>query len=339
MLSYIALHNIIAINLNDTYNYKFSKDKRAISNMKPNVLLAGGSGYIGKYISNALEKDANVYALSKYPHSKKKEDTRIIWLKRDIYNYEDVVTAMEGMDIAYFYLDPNKHSAKLTQATARDLNLIAADNFARAAMKQGLDKIVYVKGSRFDNETIQRLESYGVPVETTQTYIKRPHINVELQVSKYDDVRTALKMVLPRKWTLSHLVDYFMTWINDTRGTFMHTYKENDNYIVYSRKKSKPLLILKKVTNAEDFITFHLVGGSMIKPNLKKQGKLEFRHIKGTRLVVVHLYDYIPRLFWPIYYFVQAPLQGLIMRGFEIDCRIKHFNGRVQSGEKMKYTK
>ena len=25
------------------------------------------------------------------------------------------------------------------------------------------------------------------------------------------------------------------------------------------------------------------------------------------------------------------------MRGFEIDCRIKHFNGRVQSGEKMKY--
>lgn len=33
------------------------------------------------------------------------------------------------MDIAIFYIDPNKHSAKLTQATARDLNLIAADNF------------------------------------------------------------------------------------------------------------------------------------------------------------------------------------------------------------------
>lgn len=32
--------------------------------------------------------------------------------------------------------------------------------------------------------------------------------------------------------------------------------------------------------------------------------------------------------------FFQAPVQGLIMRGFEIDCRIRHFNGRVQSGEK-----
>ena len=44
---------------------------------------------------------------------------------------------------------------------------------------------------------------------------------------------------------------------------------------------------------------------------------------------MVHLYDYIPKLFWPIYYFIQAPIQGLFMRGFEIDCRIKHFQGRV----------
>ena len=40
------------------------------------------------------------------------------------------------MNIAVFYLDPNKNSAKLTQATARDLNLIAADNFARAAQQK-----------------------------------------------------------------------------------------------------------------------------------------------------------------------------------------------------------
>lgn len=40
--------------------------------MKPNVLLAGGSGYIGKYISSVIEKDANIYALSKYPNTKKK---------------------------------------------------------------------------------------------------------------------------------------------------------------------------------------------------------------------------------------------------------------------------
>ena len=55
------------------------------------------------------------------------------WLKKDIFNYRDVVDAMEGMDIAIFYLDPTKHSAKLTKASARDMNLLVADNFGRAA--------------------------------------------------------------------------------------------------------------------------------------------------------------------------------------------------------------
>ena len=56
-------------------------------------------------------------------------------------------------------------------------------------------------------------------------------------MSKYDDIRTTMmRMILPRKWTLSYLVDYFMKWLNDTRGTFMHTYQDNDRYIVYARK-------------------------------------------------------------------------------------------------------
>ena len=34
--------------------------------MKPKVLLAGGTGYIGKYLSRVIEKDAELYALSKW---------------------------------------------------------------------------------------------------------------------------------------------------------------------------------------------------------------------------------------------------------------------------------
>ena len=60
-----------------------------------------------------------------------------------------------------------------------------------------MSKIVYISGSRFDIETVQRLENYGVPVEKTNTQIKRPHIN-QLQMSKYDDIRTTMRMILPR---------------------------------------------------------------------------------------------------------------------------------------------
>ena len=87
--------------------------------MKPNVLLAGGSGYIGRNISRTIENDANLFALSKYPNTKKEFNRNIEWLKKDIYNYEDVKSAMSDMIIAVFYIDPNINSAKLTQATAR----------------------------------------------------------------------------------------------------------------------------------------------------------------------------------------------------------------------------
>lgn len=307
--------------------------------MKPNVLLAGGSGFLGKQVSAAIENDASLYALSKYPKPEETDIENITWLKKDIYNYKDVLNAMEGMDIAIFYIDPNKNSAKLTKATAKDLNLIAADNFGRAAAKANVKEIIYISGSRLDKETVERLAAYGVKVRQTEQIVKRPHINVELQVSKYDDVRQAMRIILPKKWTLNQLVEYFFEWLNKTKGTFVHTDKNKENYIIYSKNLNKPLFILKKCNKESDIITLHMIGGKLTKFNSKTQGKIEFRRLKGTSIVIVHLFDYIPRLFWPIYYFVQSPLQGLIMRGFEIDCRINHFQKRMQDGEQMKYTK
>lgn len=305
--------------------------------MKPNILLAGVTGYIGKNLIHSIKDEGNLYTLSKYP--KEKDFQKVIWLKKDIYNYDDVLNAMEDMDIAIYYLDPTKHSAKLTQATARDLNLIASDNFGRAAAENGIGKIIYISGSRFDHETIQRLSAYGVPVEQTEAIVSRPHVSVELQVSKYDDVRSALSIQLPMNWTLDQMVEYYFNWLNETKGTMLHAYKDKDNYVIYIKDKQKPVLVLHKMQVEYDMIVLHLVSGSIVKPNVIKQGKLEFRMLKGTQTVLVHLYDYIPKLVWPVYYLFQSPFQGLMLRGFEIDCRIKHFNGRIQSGEDIKYTK
>ena len=61
--------------------------------MKPKVLLAGGTGYIGRYLSRVIEHDAQLFALSKYPKPDKGSTNKITWLKRDIYNHKDVVEA------------------------------------------------------------------------------------------------------------------------------------------------------------------------------------------------------------------------------------------------------
>lgn len=304
--------------------------------MKPKVLLAGVTGYIGKNLIASIKTEAQLYTLSKYP--KEKEVQEVVWLKKDIYNYQEVVSAMEGMDIAIYYLDPTKHSAKLTDATARDLNIIAADNFGRAAAINKVAKIIYIGGSRFDRETVERLSAYDVKVEETENKIFRPNVSVELQVSKYDDVRTAMNMQLPVNWSLEHMINEYMSWLNETKGTVIHSYIQGDNFLIYLKRKEKPLLVLHKVQTTDDIITMHLVGGSLTKPNIQKQGKLEFRLLKGTSKVMVHLYDYIPKVIWPIYYMSQAPFQKLMLRGFDVNCRIKNFQEHIRLGENMKYT-
>lgn len=62
--------------------------------MKPKVLLAGGTGYIGKYLSEVIENDAELFAISKYPDNKKTDDVEMTWIQCDIFHYEQVVAAM-----------------------------------------------------------------------------------------------------------------------------------------------------------------------------------------------------------------------------------------------------
>ncbi|GBW62972.1 auxiliary protein GraX/ApsX [Staphylococcus aureus] len=307
--------------------------------MKPKVLLAGGTGYIGKYLSEVIENDAELFAISKYPDNKKTDDVEMTWIQCDIFHYEQVVAAMNQIDIAEFFIDPTKNSAKITQSSARDLTLIAADNFGRAAAINQVKKVIYIPGSRYDNETIERLGAYGTPVETTNLVFKRSLVNVELQVSKYDDVRSTMKVVLPKGWTLKNVVNHFIAWMGYTKGTFVKTEKSHDQFKIYIKNKVRPLAVFKIEETADGIITLILLSGSLVKKYTVNQGKLEFRLIKESAVVYIHLYDYIPRLFWPIYYFIQAPMQKMMIHGFEVDCRIKDFQSRLKSGENMKYTK
>lgn len=62
--------------------------------MKPRILLAGVTGYIGKNLIQSIKNDALLFTMSKYP--KESEFPEVTWLKKDIYNYSDV---LESMDI------------------------------------------------------------------------------------------------------------------------------------------------------------------------------------------------------------------------------------------------
>lgn len=307
--------------------------------MKANILISGASGYIGKHLIESLDGVGNIYALTKYKEDMINDNIR--WRKCDIYNIEEMITALENIDIAIYYLDPNKKSAKLTQSNARNLNKIASDNMSRACRINGVKKIVYISGSPFDEETIETLKSSEVEVEVTEQSIKRPAVSIELQRSKYNDVRSVHRMPLPYGWEINDAVVYYFNWLQETSGTLVQTKLLSDTFNVFFKHSEKPLLQLKEKKEIidQDIIRFEISGGKLAVNRYRKNGTLEFRKIKETNEFMVHLYDYVPRLPWGVYYFSQAPIHNVTMKGFEVDCRIKDFQLRTNAGQLNKYTK
>lgn len=146
-----------------------------MSENKPVVAVAGASGYIGQNLLAKLRGRMNIIGLSR--NGDKREDTEdITWRSCDLFSLKDAEKGLEGADIAVYLVHSMMPSAKLTQGHFADMDVILADNFAQAAKKQGVKKIIYLGGivpegveklsahlkSRLEVERI--LRAYGTPV-------------------------------------------------------------------------------------------------------------------------------------------------------------------------------
>ncbi|SFP49386.1 NAD(P)H-binding protein [Salibacterium halotolerans] len=145
-------------------------------NRRPVIALTGASGYIGRNLLKQLTPYADIIALSR--NGGDKEDSEhVTWRSCDLFSMADAEKALEGADYAYYLVHSMKPSAKLTQGTFENMDVILADNFAQAAEKQGIKQIVYLSGlvpdadhhsrhirSRLEVEQV--LSSYQVPVTT-----------------------------------------------------------------------------------------------------------------------------------------------------------------------------
>lgn len=110
---------------------------------KPTIAIAGASGFIGSALCRALAGDYRIVGLTRRaPRS----EEGIEWRRCDLYSLLDVERALEGCDYALYLVHSMLPSARLTQAAFEDLDLILADNFARAAGKCGVAQIVYLGG-------------------------------------------------------------------------------------------------------------------------------------------------------------------------------------------------
>lgn len=122
------------------------------------VVIAGANGFIGRALAQRLAADFDVIGLSRRPPADG-GPSGVTWRACDLYSVLETERALAGADVAVYLVHSMLPSARLTQASFEDLDLLLADNFARAARAAGVKQLVYLGGLVPDGERSRHLES------------------------------------------------------------------------------------------------------------------------------------------------------------------------------------
>lgn len=112
------------------------------------VVVAGATGFVGRALIKALTPHYEVVGLTRsaWRAEQRYADLGIRWVSCDLFSLHDAERALEGARFAVYLVHSMAPSARLTQANFADLDLLIADNFARAAAKAGIEQILYLGG-------------------------------------------------------------------------------------------------------------------------------------------------------------------------------------------------
>lgn len=142
---------------------------------KPTLVIAGASGFVGQALAPLLAERFHVVGLSRTPRAPGGgfHERRTC----DLFSLKQAEDALEGAEYAVYLVHNMMPSARLTQGDFADLDIVCADNFARAAARAGVHQIVFLSGicpsdaglsdhlrSRLEVE--QTLAAHVVPVTT-----------------------------------------------------------------------------------------------------------------------------------------------------------------------------
>ncbi len=144
--------------------------------MSPTIAIAGATGFVGQALMQALGPEQPIIALSRSIPLVSHVPT-CEWRSCNLFNLLHTERALQGARTAFYLIHSMMPMETLAQGNFMDMDLICADNFARAAKKVGIEHIVYLSGliplgkelsphlrSRLEVENT--LASHGVKVTT-----------------------------------------------------------------------------------------------------------------------------------------------------------------------------
>lgn len=143
-----------------------------MNDSRKTVVIAGARGFVGQELIELLKDEYRIIGLSR---RELEDEEHVEWRRCDLFSRRDTLEALEGADFGIYLVHSMLPSARLTQGNFQDMDLICADNFARASSANGLEHVVYLGGIFPESDKISRhlasryevertLGAYGVPI-------------------------------------------------------------------------------------------------------------------------------------------------------------------------------
>ena len=109
------------------------------------IAIAGATGFVGQTLMQALGPQQPIIGLSR---SVPQQSAHPAWQWRscNLFNLLHTEGALQGAKTAFYLVHSMMPRETLAQGNFADMDLICADNFARAAKKVGVQHIVYLSG-------------------------------------------------------------------------------------------------------------------------------------------------------------------------------------------------
>lgn len=116
------------------------------------VVIAGATGFIGRWLIESLIDDYDIIALSR--NDIESDDPRLEWRTVDLFSVSSTHEAVSSADYAIYLVHSMLPSARLSQGNFEDNDLIIADNFSLACEAHGVRHIIYLSGILPKNEIV-----------------------------------------------------------------------------------------------------------------------------------------------------------------------------------------
>jgi len=127
---------------------------------RPTVVIAGATGFIGRWFIERFHQDYRIVALSRSEMLPEPGYDQAEWRQVELYSLSSTEAALTGADYAIYLVHSMMPTTRLHQGNFEDTDLLLADNFGRAAKANGVKQILFMGGLLPEHQSIDELSRH-----------------------------------------------------------------------------------------------------------------------------------------------------------------------------------